>query len=212
MQTASYTKSGNKAPAAAKLNKAIFGIEKANQQLLKEAYVAYLANGRVNLAKTKTRGLVRGGGRKPWKQKGTGRARFGSIRVPIWRGGGITFGPTGEENYSKTLPTFSKRTALRHALSLAASEDRIKVIETFSCPEGKVNLTLKLLEKISAQGNVLIVVSVKDALVERATRNLQNVKAVQAHYLNVFDLMNADTVIISQKALDLVDKWLGEPK
>src|SRR5580700_971905 len=105
MAVATYTKSGTKAPTAAKLDKAVFEVEIKNHHLLKQAYEAYLANGRPNLAITKTRGLVRGGGRKPWRQKGTGRARFGSSRVPIWRGGGITFGPTGQENYSKQLST-----------------------------------------------------------------------------------------------------------
>jgi large subunit ribosomal protein L4 len=97
MAVTTYTKTGTKATTAAKLDKTVFGVMPQNHELLKASYVAYLSNGRDNLAVTKTRGLVRGGGRKPWKQKGTGRARFGSSRVPIWRGGGITFGPTGEE-------------------------------------------------------------------------------------------------------------------
>src|SRR6266542_3979615 len=111
-----YTKSGSKAAAAAKLDAAVFAVMPGNHELLKLAYTAYLANGRDNLALTKTRGLVRGGGKKPWKQKGTGRARFGSSRNPIWRGGGIVFGPTGLENYTKKVPTQSKRLAIRQAL------------------------------------------------------------------------------------------------
>ena len=95
MAVATYTKAGAKATTAAKLDKAVFGVDVANHELLKAAYVAYMANGRDNLAIVKTRGLVRGGGKKPWKQKGTGRARFGSTRNPIWRGGGVVFGPTG---------------------------------------------------------------------------------------------------------------------
>jgi large subunit ribosomal protein L4 len=95
MATPTYSKTGNKATAAVKLDKAIFEVEIKNHELLKQAYLTYLANDRGNLAVTKTRGLVRGGGRKPWQQKGTGRARFGSSRNPIWRGGGIAFGPTG---------------------------------------------------------------------------------------------------------------------
>jgi large subunit ribosomal protein L4 len=98
MAVATYTKTGTKATTAAKLDAKVFGVDVQNHELLKAAYVTYQANGRENLAVTKTRGLVRGGGKKPWKQKGTGRARFGSSRVPIWRGGGITFGPTGNEN------------------------------------------------------------------------------------------------------------------
>lgn len=207
-----FTKSGTKAAAAAKLDKAVFAIMPENHELLKLAYNAYLANGRDNLAQTKTRGLVSGGGKKPWKQKGTGRARFGSSRNPIWRGGGIAFGPTGEENYSIKVNVAAKRQALRQALSLAASEGRIKVIETFETKEGKVAPVVKLLAKIEATGRVLAVVDVKDALTERAVRNLQDVKAVQATYLNVYDIMNADSIVVSEKALDMINTWLGGTK
>lgn len=207
---ATYTKGGSKAANAAKLEPAVFAVMPGNHELLKLAYTAYLANGRGNLAITKTRGLVRGGGKKPWRQKGTGRARFGSSRNPIWRGGGIVFGPTGEENYAKKVPTVVKRQAIRQALSLAASEDRIKVIETFETKDGKVADTVKLLNKIDARGSVLLVVSKKDDLVERATRNVPKVKAVSAAYLNVYDVLNSDTVVISQKSLEIVHEWLGK--
>ena len=207
-----FTKSGTKAATAAKLDKAVFAIMPENHELLKLAYNAYLANGRDNLAQTKTRGLVSGGGRKPWKQKGTGRARFGSSRNPIWRGGGIAFGPTGNENYSIKVNVAAKRLALRQALSLKASDGHIKVIETFETKDGKVAPVTKLLGKIEATGNVLIVVSVKDDLVERAVRNLQTVKAVQANYLNVFDIMNADSIVVSEKALVMINEWLGGTK
>jgi large subunit ribosomal protein L4 len=209
MAVATYTKSGTKAAAPAKLEKNIFGVEVKNHQLLKDAYVSYLAGGRSNDAITKKRGEVRGGGKKPWRQKGTGRARFGSSRNPIWRGGGVAFGPTGNENYTKKISLKAKRQALRQALTLSAKEDRVIVIETFSCPDGLVKPTIQLLKKIGAEGNILIVVSLKDALVNRATGNLPNVKAVQAKYLNVYDLLNADYVVISKKALDIVQDWLG---
>jgi large subunit ribosomal protein L4 len=212
MAIATYTKSGAKAATPAKLDKAVFGIEVKNHQLLKDAYLSYLAQGRTNNAVAKKRGEVSGGGRKPWRQKGTGNARFGSSRNPIWRGGGAAFGPTGLENYSRKLSTSAKRQALRQALSMAANEDRIKVIETFACPDGKVKPTLELLKKIGAQGSTLIVVSVKDNLVERATRNLPNLKAVQAGYLNTFDVMNSETIIISKKSLDIVNELLGTKK
>jgi large subunit ribosomal protein L4 len=211
MAVATFTKTGSKAATGAKLDKAVFGVlPKNGHTLLKEAYVAHLAAGRDNLAVTKTRGLVSGGGRKPWKQKGTGRARFGSSRNPIWRGGGVAFGPTGEENYTKQLPLKAKRQALRQALSLAAQEDRIKVIETFECKEGKVSQAADLLKKIGASGTVLLAVSEKDALVERATRNLPRVKAVAAQYLNTRDILDADTLVLSSKALVIVTDWLGK--
>ena len=208
MSVPTFTKSGTKATTAAKLDKSIFDVDVKNHDLLKQAYIAYLANGRENLAKTLRRGEVRGGGKKPWKQKGTGRARFGSIRVPIWRGGGITFGPLGKENYSKQLPVSAKRTAVRQALSLKNQAGNLFVIESFECKEGKVSETKKLLDKIGAQKSVLIVVSHKDELVERATRNLQGVKAVHATYLNVRDILDADKVVISEKAVEIVSEWL----
>jgi large subunit ribosomal protein L4 len=209
MSVSTYTKTGTKATVETKLDKSIFDLEVKNHELLKQAYVAYLANGRENLSKTKQRGEVRGGGKKPWRQKGTGRARFGSIRNPIWRGGGVTFGPTGNENYTKQLNSKAKRQALRQALSLAATENRIKVIETFESKEGKVKPTLSLFEKVEAKGNILLVVSIKDELVERATRNLGNVKVVSANYLNSYDTINADCIIISQKAVEIIHSWLG---
>lgn len=212
MNAPAFTKSGAKAAAPAKLDTKVFGIKVENHQLLKEAYLAYLANGRINSAKTKKRGEVSGGGAKPWRQKGTGRARVGSSRNPVWTGGGVAFGPTGQENFVRKMNTAAKRTAIRQALSLAASEDRVKIIETFACPDGKVKPTLELLKKIGAEKNVLIVVSVKDGLVERATRNLPKIKAVQANYVNVYDVMNADSIVISKKALEMISEWLGGVK
>lgn len=192
------------------LPKDIFGVEVTNHQLLKVAYTMYLANARSAAAKTKKRGEVSGGGKKPWKQKGTGRARFGSTRVPIWRGGGVAFGPTGEQNYTMKLSVGAKRTALRQALSLANKDKKLVVIDTFACPQGKTKETIKLLDanKIGKEERVLLVVSVKDNLVRRATNNVNQVKAVQAMYLNVFDIMNADKILMSKKALDMVTEWL----
>jgi large subunit ribosomal protein L4 len=209
MAVATYTKSGTKATTAAKLDKAVFGIDVKNHDLLKQAYTMYLANGRIGSANVKNRGDVRGGGRKPWKQKGTGRARFGSTRNPIWRGGGIVFGPTGEQNHTKKLPVATKRLAIRQALSMAAGEDRIKVIETFECKTGKTSETVKLMQKIGLDRNVLLVVDVKDTLVERSTRNIPFVKAVQANYLNVYDVTNANAIVVTKKALEMIHTWLG---
>lgn len=192
------------------LPKDIFGVEVTNHELLKVAYNMYLANARSAQAKTKKRGEVSGGGKKPWKQKGTGRARFGSSRVPIWRGGGVAFGPTGNQNYTMKLSVGAKRTALRQALSLANKAGKLVQIDTFACPEGKTKETIKLLDanKITKEQRVLLVVSVKDDLVRRATNNVNQVKAVQAMYLNVFDILNADKILISKKALEMVSEWL----
>ncbi len=194
------------------LPKDVFSVEVNNHELLQRAYQAYLANGRGNLAVTKTRGLVRGGGKKPWRQKGTGRARFGSSRNPIWRGGGIVFGPTGNENYSKTLPVAQKRQAIRQALSISNKAKKVTVIDSFVSKDGKVKVTLDLIAKHKLERNTLLVVDQKDAMVERSTRNISDVKVVQASYLNVYDILNADNILITKKAVDMVAEWLGEKK
>jgi large subunit ribosomal protein L4 len=204
-----YTKSGNKAATSAKLDKSVFDVVPKNHDLLKQAYLAYLSNARANNAVTKTRGLIRGGGRKPWRQKGTGRARFGSTRNPIWRGGGIVFGPTGEENYTKKLPVSAKRTAIRQALSLAAGSGKIAVIETLQIKDGKTADMAKLLAKINATRNTLLIAEDKTEELVRATSNLPNVKLVQANYTNVYDTLNADHIVITDAALKLVVDWLG---
>jgi large subunit ribosomal protein L4 len=210
MAVLTYTKTGNKATTPAKLDKKVFGVEVANHDLLKRSYDAYLANGRLNLAVALKRGEVRGGGRKPWKQKGTGRARFGSSRVPIWRGGGITFGPTGNENYSKKMTTASKRLALRQALTLAVNDNKLKVIEGLESKDGKAKDVAKLLDKIEANRNVIVVVDNREELLDRATRNLPNVITTQATYLNVYDLLNADSIVMTSQALEAVTAWLGD--
>jgi large subunit ribosomal protein L4 len=212
MAVSTFTKSGTKATTAAKLDKSVFAVMPTSHELLKQAYVAYLANGRENAAQTKTRGLVSGGGRKPWKQKGTGRARFGSSRNPIWRGGGITFGPTGEENYTHKLTTNSKRQAIRQALSIAADAGKLIVIEDFVVKAAKTAEATKLLEKIGAKRSVLVAVEHKSDELVRATRNLSNVKLVQAKYINVFDVMNADNIVVTNAALSAITEWLGGKK
>lgn len=211
MAVATFTKSGSKAATPAKLDKAVFGVEVTNHELLKQAYVTYLANGRENLAVTKTRGLVSGGGKKPWKQKGTGRARFGSSRNPIWRGGGIAFGPTGEENYSKKLSVNAKRLAIRQALSLASESGKLIVIESLDL-KGKTQEAAALFGKLGATKNTLVVLATKTDMALRATNNLSNVKLVQAQYVNVFDVLNADNIVIASDALEILSKWLGGDK
>jgi large subunit ribosomal protein L4 len=193
------------------LPKSVFAVEIPNHELLKLAYNAYLANGRENHAKTLTRGLVSGGGKKPWKQKGTGRARFGSSRNPIWRHGGVVFGPQGNENYSITIPTRTKRVALRRALTVSAQAGKVVVFDAFNPVDGKVKETLKLLaaNKVADGERVLLALENKGDMETRATRNIANLKAVQAKYLNVYDILNADKLLISKKALAVVEEWLG---
>lgn len=209
MATPTFTASGAKATTAAKLNKDVFGVEVTNHQLIKQAYEAYLANGRENLAVVKTRGLVRGGGKKPWKQKGTGRARFGSSRNPIWRGGGIVFGPTGLENYTIKLSTTSKRIAIRQALSLANTGNKVVVIEKLASKEGKTAEMVKLFTKLGVTRNVLVVVDSKTPELVRAVANLSNVILVSAKYLNVYNIMNADKIVMTADAVTTVEAWLA---
>lgn len=209
---ATFTKSGTKASSAATLKKDIFACEVNNHELLKLAYLAHLGEKRVNLAKTKRRGEVKGSTIKPWKQKGLGRARFGSRYNPIWRGGGITFGPLGNENYTKTINKRSKRTALKQALSLAKQSEKIKIVETFAYMDKKTKDMASFLNKVGAKGNTLCVVSKVDHSKERATRNIPNLKVSAAKYLTVYDVLNADSIIISKKSLDIINDWLGEKK
>lgn len=207
-----FTSSGAKSTAKVTLDKDVFGVEVKNHDLLKSAYTAYLANGRENLAKTKTRGLVRGGGKKPWKQKGTGRARFGSSRVPIWRGGGITFGPTGQENYTLKVNKKAKRQAIRQALTLAAQSGKVVVIDEFKPKDGKTKSAAEFLAKIGANRTTLIVVTDKTKETARATDNLPKVKLTSAKYINVYDALNASHIVVEKKALEIVADWLGGDK
>ncbi len=192
------------------LPKEVFAVEVPNHELLKQAYETYLANGRGNYAKTLKRGEVSGGGKKPWKQKGTGRARFGSSRNPIWRKGGVAFGPTGNETYRKGLPITAKRVAIRQALTLAAQAKQIVTIADIKT-SGKTAEIVTFLagHKIKQGDNIVIVVDTKTPEMIRATRNIQGVKLVQATYLNVFTVLNADTIFMTNAAVKAVAEWLG---
>lgn len=209
MATPTYTKAGAKATTAAKLDSTIFGVAVTNHELLKLAYSTYLTNARDNLAQTKTRGLVSGGGKKPWKQKGTGRARFGSSRNPIWRGGGIAFGPTGNENYTKQLNVKAKRLAIRQALSLKAATGNVVVVESLPVKSGKTAELAKFLDKIGAKRSILLAVEQKTTELDKASSNLANVIVSHAHYLNVYNLLNADTIVLTKEALAVVNDWLA---
>lgn len=204
-----FSQTGAKQDATKTLDVAVFGVE-ANHELVGQAYRTYLANGRVAGASTLKRGAVSGGGKKPWRQKGTGRARVGSIRVPNWRGGGVVFGPTGSENHSMSMPVRMKRAAIRQALSLQAEAGHVSVIESFDSAEGRVKPTMELLKKLGVTGNVAIVVDQKTDLLERATRNVAGLALISAKYLNVYTVMNADNLIFTTAALDTVSDWLGE--
>lgn len=198
----------------ATLNKDIFGLKVENHELVKLAYDAYLANSRSSHAKTLKRGEVSGGGKKPWRQKGTGRARFGSTRNPIWRHGGVAFGRTGEENFTKKITKSAKRIALRQALSMKNADKAVFVLDPAVKLTGKTKDAVKVLKDMKLDGkNVLAVAAEKTPEVLRSTNNLPNVKLVRATYLNVFDVMNADAIVFSEASLKATENWLmGEEK
>ena len=194
----------------ATLNKDIFGLTVENHELIKLAYDAYLANSRSSHAKTMTRAEVRGGGKKPWKQKGTGRARFGSSRNPIWRHGGVAFGRTGEENFTKKISKAAKRQAICQALSLKNAEKAVKVLPADTKLTGKTKDAVKILKDMKLDDKyVLAVVAEKTDEVLRSTNNISNLKLVRATYLNVFDIMNADAIVFSEAGLKATENWLN---
>lgn len=197
-------------PAKAALPKSVFEVDVPNHELLKLAYDAFLANSRQASATTKTRGEVRGGGKKPWRQKGTGRARFGSTRNPIWRHGGIVFGPRGNENYSKKLSKTSKHVALRQALTLANQDKKILVSDIKTT--GKTTEVAKFLaaKKCSEKDRVLLVVDEKTPELMRATNNLANALLVRAQYLSVYYILNADKIVMTPAAIKAVEAWLAK--
>lgn len=188
----------------------IFAVDVKNHELLKLAYDSYLAQSRTASATTKQRGEVSGGGKKPWKQKGTGRARFGSSRNPIWRGGGVVFGPRGNENYTKKLTTTSKRVALRQALSLSNQAGKIVILDFKTT--GKTAEAIKFLTDNKLDRKVLLVVDEKTPEILRATNNVQNILLIRANYLSVYHILNADKVVLSTKSVEVIKKWLGEEK
>lgn len=188
------------------LPKSVFGVKVENHELLKVAYDSYLANARLASATTKQRGEVSGGGKKPWAQKGTGRARFGSSRNPIWRGGGIVFGPRGNENYTKRISTSTKRVAVKQALSLANEAKKIVVKDVKTT--GKTSEVIKFLADNKFARKTLIVVEDKTPELLRATGNIQNVMVIRSTYLSVYHILNADHIVIAPASLPVIEKWL----
>ena len=198
------------APKATALPEEVFNVEVKNHELMKLAYDSYLAQSRKASATTKTRGEVRGGGKKPWAQKGTGRARFGSSRNPIWRGGGIVFGPLGIENYKLKISTRSKRQAVRQALTIANQEGLISVLDLKTT--GKTSEAVKFLEDNKFARKTLIVVEEKTPALLRATNNIQNILLVSTKYLNVYHILNADNIVLSPASLPTLQSWLVQEK
>jgi large subunit ribosomal protein L4 len=188
------------------LNEAIFGA-KTRAHLLHQTIVMQLANRRAGSAATKSKGFVRGGGKKPWRQKGTGRARSGSIRSPIWVGGGTTFGPQPRD-YSYRLPRSARREALLSALSLKNRDGKIIVVDRFELEEAKTKLMAKALAELKVESAV-IVISQSDAKIERSARNLAKIKVLRVEGVNVYDLLRYDHLILTQEALQRLEERLA---
>lgn len=191
----------------AELPAAIFEAPIKND-LMHQALVRQLANARLGTHKTKSRGEVRGGGRKPWRQKGTGRARHGSRRSPIWVGGGKVHTPRPRK-YAQKMPRKMRRAALRSALSAKASNNLITVLDSFLVEQPKTKEMASALETLVGQQSALILLPEANDSVEKSVRNLTGAKALRAAYLNVRDLLRFDRLIMPLDAIDVIQSYLG---
>ncbi len=186
------------------LNEAVFGLER-NDALVHQAYVAQAANRRSGSAHTKIRSDVRGGGRKPWKQKGTGNARTGSIRNPIWRGGGTIFGPLKSNNYSKKINAKMKRKALLTALSDKVRSEKVRVVDSLQLEDKKTKTIASMLAGMDVQKSALIGFSLEEAGNHIAARNIDKVQTIETEQLNVYDVLNAEYLIVSKDSLKQIE-------
>jgi large subunit ribosomal protein L4 len=186
--------------AKVELSDALFAAP-VREGLVHQAVVRQMANRRTGTADTMTRGEVSGGGAKPWRQKGTGRARQGSRRSPQWKGGGVVFGPH-PRGYEQKMNAKMRRAALRSVLSAKAGEDAVRVVEGFDLDKIGTKAFGERLAAWDADGKVLVVLAARDEVVERSCRNLRAVRVILADSLNVVDLLEADTVIFTRDALE----------
>lgn len=185
----------------------IFGAP-INTALMHQALVRQLANARLGTHDTKTRSEVRGGGRKPWRQKGTGRARQGSIRAPQWRGGGTVFGPT-PRSYRKKMPRKMRRQALRSALSVKAADSQLVLLDSLEMAEPKTKEVAAVLDRLGIDSSALILLPQRDEIVLRSVRNLPKVQTLVAQYLNVRDLLQFDYIVLPLASLGVIEGILG---
>ena len=190
-----------------KLDDNVWGIT-PNDQVVYESVVLTRASLRQGSHKVKTRSEVSGGGRKPWRQKGTGNARQGSIRAPHFVGGGIVFGPSNERNYNKKMNKKERRLAVKSALTYKINDKEVIVIDKFDIKTNKTKDMIKLLEGIKAEGKVLIVTTELTENTILATRNLSNVKLVLANELNTYDILYCDKLVITEDAVKYIEEVL----
>lgn len=187
------------------LNPSLFEV-KIDPAFIHRIAVAQTANSRQVLAHTKGRSEVRGGGKKPWKQKGTGRARHGSNRSPIWVGGGITFGPTKERNFACKINKAERRKALSMVLSDKVANKNFVVVDELNFSEIKTKLVATMLEKLPIGRNVLMILPPENKDTVKATRNIAKVKPISVKSLNIIDLLKNETVVISRPAIEILEK------
>jgi len=179
-----------------------------NAAVLHQAVRRQQANDRQGTHDTKTRGEVSGGGKKPWKQKGTGHARQGSTRAPQWRHGGTVFGPH-PHSYEQKMPRKQRRLALRSALSVKSQEDAVRIVEEIALEAPKTRVIAGLFDQLGAGARTLFVIPEHDLMLEKSTRNLAGVKTILAQNLNPTDVLTADTIIFTRSALTQVEEWLS---
>ena len=204
MSKVDIKKSDGAKSGTVELDEDIFGIE-PNVAVMHQVVNAQLATKRSGTHSTKTRAEVRGGGAKPWKQKGTGRARAGSSRIPHWRGGGIALGPNPRD-YSQRTPKKMKRLALRSALSDRASSNSVYVVDAWEFETPSTKAAKTALEAIGAEGKVLIITDLQDENTEKSFRNLSNVNVLSSDQLNVFDILVSDSIVFTKNNLPTMNQ------
>jgi large subunit ribosomal protein L4 len=178
------------------------------EDLMHQAFVRQLANARLGTHSTKSRGEVAGGGAKPWRQKGTGRARHGSRRSPIWVGGGKTHTPKPRD-YRKKMPRKMRRAALRSALSLKVAENSILFLDELKLEDAKTERMVAVLKNLTGDETTLVILSDSNENIERSIRNIPEAKTLRANYLNVRDLLHFDRVIMPLDAIEVIQSYLG---
>lgn len=206
MQVPLYNQAGD-AISQIELRDDIFGI-KPNTAVMHQAYVRQMANARQGTVNTKTRGQVRGGGKKPWKQKGTGRARQGSTRSPHWKGGGVVFGPH-PRSYAQKMPRKMRHLALKSALAAKAQANQIKIVDEFKLDGIKTREMKTILADLKVEPSVVILMSEANPTVARSARNLENVKTLNAKYLNIRDLLGHEYLLMSRATLNAVENFFA---
>lgn len=208
-ESANVLNIGKQAAGNIQLNESVYSYP-VKEPLIKEYVLLTLANKRLGLASTKNRKIVSGGGIKPWKQKGTGRARAGSTRSPLWKGGGTVFGPTSERNYKKDMPKTARKAALKSALSFLYKEGRLLFLEDFELPSIKTKEMKTFFDKFEAKKGLLVIpFAGGDDKIIKSSRNLMDHKAVTVNNISIVDLLKSDKIIITVKANEELERNLA---